>query len=257
MSRAWVRPRHRRVPVKVCMRLLGSSHVTRPGTGKGRAEREPSSPLSPTCPPQRGAARGDLGFVRVGFGWLRLRLMEAVGGWSVQEPHRRRYKHNPLHPQGLGEGSSAPCAGAAGSELRFGNQQLGSSGKIKLQGRGKVPNHAGSITAVMGSASTQGLWLPPSCQADGDRGSENSQRKSIPSHPIPVGLATSSPPSRLTVEGSHALLAPQLLVGDQKGLSELQVCFPVSKSPGRENKTTPWGDRAVHPPVGPMGQRPP
>lgn len=186
MSRAWVRPRHRRVPVKVCMRLLGSSHVTRPGTGKGRAEREPSSPLSPTCPPQRGAARGDLGFVRVGFGWLRLRLMEAVGGWSVQEPHWRRYKHNPLHPQGLGEGSSAPCAGAAGSELRFGNQDF-SSGKIKLQGTGKVPNPAGSITAVMGSASTRGLWLPPSCQADGDRGSENSQGKSIPSHPSGIG----------------------------------------------------------------------
>lgn len=72
-------------------------------------------------------------------------LLGAVNG--------RRYKHNPLHPQGLGEGNSAPCGGAAGAELSFGNQELGTSRKIKIQGRGKVHSPDGFIAEMMGRAS--------------------------------------------------------------------------------------------------------
>lgn len=66
-------------------------------------------------------------------------------------------------------------------------------------------------------------------------------------HPHPSGF--------LTIKGSQALLTCQLLVGDQEGLSELQVCFSAKKSQRGKNETTLQGKSTVNSAIGPMGQK--
>lgn len=91
--------------------------------------------------------------------------------WAV---NWRRYKHNPFIPKASERGVLHPAEEQQGLSSGLGTK-VGSSGKIKIQGEGKLHKPDGSITEVMGSASPQGLWLPAPCWADGDGGVENSQ----------------------------------------------------------------------------------
>lgn len=97
--------------------------------------RGPSSPLIPRAwPLRRGVqvpSRGDLGFARASpdavgaYGCLRLglswrdTLQEGVQSRNITGLYnRRRYNHNPLHPQNLGVGSLHPMKDHWGKKSR-------------------------------------------------------------------------------------------------------------------------------------------